>query len=102
MGGRGWCTSLVAECILALVGHASKFGKPLLTGGGASGTVTGTWWLEQPWQWVHLMCLARTGGAHDRAYKAGARSGRVHHHLLELALEPANVHIWGPLSGIDN
>lgn len=106
-GGRwGRGSSLVANGVLALVGHASELCKPLVSCRGSPGDSNGNLSARGGdngrGSLVDGLAGGAGSGAHDGARAAGAGVGkrRVDEQLLELALELGDGHGLGPLRGV--
>jgi hypothetical protein len=106
-GGRwGRGSGLVANGVLALVGHASELCKPLVSCRGSPGDSNGHLSARGGdngrGSLVDGLAGGAGSGAHDGARAAGAGVGsrRVDEQLLELALELGDSHGVGPLRGV--
>jgi hypothetical protein len=101
--GCSWAASVVADSVLAFLGHTSKLSKPLVasSSSASNGNFSAGWGSHLGRLLVLCVCGAAAGGADDRRRGLGAETRLVDKEVLEAILDLSNRSRANSLLGID-
>jgi hypothetical protein len=90
--GRSWAASVVADSILAFLGHTSELSEPLVTSSSSAsnGNLGAGWGSQLRRLLVLCVCGAAARGADDRRRGLGAETRLVDKEVLEAILDLSN------------
>jgi hypothetical protein len=90
--GRSWAASVVADSVLAFLGHTGKLSKPLVASSSSpsNGDFGAGWRSHLGRLLVLCVCGAAAGGADDRRRGLGAETRLVDKEVLEAILDLSN------------